>query len=381
MIKRNLSAVRWYCINLLRWAGQWRKRGPLRDKVVCFDVEHDVWHRYLHILILFFHFRGYTVYLKHHFRFIGSWAPSDLFRRSGIFRLYLGHGPEHRAAWLFTDRQVGRPHVLLDADYHHVPGEKENGVRLPMPMVDSQYIEGDGYHGSVVEVTTPRERSVFFFGNMDRAAYDRSENPEVFGCFSRTHLLDTLRNELGDRVHEPTGPGDMKTPTGKYIVLLGRHHRYIAPRDLLKTLSQYEFFLAPSGVVMPLCHNIVEAMCAGCIPILQHPHLLSPALQHGVNCLAFRDERELLDLMRSLPDMPEDVLLTMRRNVLDHYRQYLTPEAVITMLEREGSGLERLRINGELASTRILRRRLDAMGISGPLPLPRTGTHNPSDHA
>ena len=370
MIKPALSAARWYCINMLRWAGQWRKRGPLHDRGVCFDVERGGGHRYLHILVLFLHFRGYTVYFKHRFRFIGSWAPSDLFRRSGTFRLYAGKGPEHRATWLFTDRPVARPHVLLDADYHQVPGEAEDGVRLPMPMVDSQYIEADGDHGTMMEANARRERTVFFFGNMDRTAYGRPENTEVFGCFSRTHLLDTLRNGLGDLVHEPTGPEDMNAPDGKYIVLLGRHHRYIAPGDLLKTLSRYDFFLAASGVVMPLCHNLVEAMCAGCIPVLQHPHLMTPPLQHGVNCLVFRDEPELIDLMRRIPEMPEDDILAMRRNVLDHYRQYLAPEAVIAMLEREGKGLERLRINGESESTRILRKRLDAMGISGPLPFP-----------
>ena len=38
----------------------------------------------------------------------------------------------------------------------------------------------------------------------------------------------------------------------------------------LDALAKADFFLACPGVGMPLCHNLIEAIAAGAIPILQY---------------------------------------------------------------------------------------------------------------
>ena len=57
----------------------------------------------------------------------------------------------------------------------------------------------------------------------------------------------------------------------------------------LEALAKADFFLACPGVLMPLCHNVIESLVAGAIPILQYGSYLSPRLEDGINCLAFRD--------------------------------------------------------------------------------------------
>lgn len=369
VLRSFLSGTRWYVVNMLLWLRGHRKTavGPS----VHFDLHTNQWHRYLHIFILFLHLRGYTVHLRHRWRFIGSWASYDLFRRSPLFHLAFRRPKHAQNVWLFTDRPLAQPHVRIDTDYYPLPGGPNDGIRLPMPLVDTLYIQG-AYDRFPMDPAVDRQRGVFFFGNMDRRAYSRTELHDVFGCFHRTELLDMVRRHFPERIHEPVDLDGCVVRDGKDIVLSGRQNQYIAPAGLLPILARFDFFLAPSGVVMPLCHNVVEALCAGCIPILQYAHLMTPALEHGVNCLAFRTEEDLVTLLRSLPGMDPRAVQTMRRNALAYYHQHLTPEAVIGSLEREGMALTRLRMNGELISTQVLRAKLDKAGIKGPLPFAPT---------
>ncbi len=367
MLKPVLSSARWYVINMYHWLRQ--RRPATRGPVVLFDIRTNHWHRYLHIFILFLLLEGYDVRVRHRWRSIGSWASHDLFRRSARFRLFLGPRRPAKGSWLITDHDVPGPHVRLTADYYALPGTKEAGERLPMPLVDTQYIEGS-YDHRPPDARERRQRGVFFFGNMDSAAYARQEVPAVFGCFTRAHLLEFVEARFAARIHHPLTVGAIAVSEGRDIVLAGRQHQYVRPKELLGVLSRFDFFLAPSGVVMPLCHNLIEAMCAGCIPILQHPHLMEPPLRNGVDCLAFRTEEELATILTDFPKFDESTVVAMRMNVLAYYQQHLTPHAVIGRLEKAGSELQVLRMNAELESTRLLQEKLRTAGIKGALPLP-----------
>lgn len=367
-IRHLLSGLRWYAINILTFLRGGRTAVPAFAPVVCFDLQANHWHRHLHILMHFFEIKGYAVRIRHRYRFIASWASHDLFRFSSPFRMYWGQGAEKGARWLFTDRPVKRPHVLLDADYYPVPGEREQDPRIPMSLVDTFYVFRL-LDRIAVNPEEARRRGVFFFGNMDPLAYGRSEPAEVFNCLTRTDLINTVRRRFPDRVVTPREAKGIAVHGGRDIVLVDRKDHYITPDRLPGVLGEFDFFLAPSGVVMPLCHNLVEAIAAGCIPILQHPHLMVPHLEHGRNCFAFRDEAGLAAILERIPHMPEKEVRDMRANVLAYYRSHLAPEAVIGRLEQEGSDLRRVRLNGELYSTNILREKLARMG-SGGLPLP-----------
>lgn len=369
MIKRFLSSARWYLVNMGRWLQQRRSTGS--GPSVWVDVHENSWHRYLHIFILFLRVRGYQVHVRHRWGFIGCWASSELFRLSSHqFNLYFRETAITPGAWLITDRPTHRPHVLLDADYFPLPGETRPGLRVPMSLFYTIYVH-EVHDRFPVDALAPRQRAVFFFGNMDPHAYVRNEVQEVFGCFNRMYVLDLVRKELADHVHEPVGMDEIDAQGARYIVLTDRLRAHIDTRKLLSFLARFDFFLAPSGVVMPLCHNLVEALCAGCVPILQHPHLMEPPLRHGVDCLAFNTEAELVDLLKNIPTMDANIILQMRHNALAYYQRYLTPEAVVGAMENEGAKLERLLLNGEYASVNLLREKLRAHGIAGPLPRPQ----------
>lgn len=76
---------------------------------------------------------------------------------------------------------------------------------------------------------------------------------------------------------------------------------------------------------MPLCHNLIEALAAGAIPILQYPQYLGPALEDGVNCLTFNDEEELCSVINRALNMGEEELAVLRTNAVNYYSRYLQP--------------------------------------------------------
>lgn len=354
MILQWLSAMRWYVMNLSRWLRMGRG-SAIGQKTAHIDIERNLWHRYLHILILFLQMSGYRVELRHRWRFMASWASSDLFRMLKGLRL-VGRGPRASTDLVISDRKDIVGALVLDADYFDPLGTQPHGYRIPMPMADSAYLLG--VHEHAPEIDAPREHAIFFFGNMDRSAYARSEPRTLFGCMDRCRLLDLISNELPHRVHEPMDESSLAARGSRDIVLMDRSMHYIKPKDLPSVLARFDFFLAPSGVIMPLCHNLVEAMFAGCIPILQHPHLMDPPLIDGVNCLSFHDETSLVPALDRAKDLSASEVFAMRRAVRSYYDEHLAPARVVQRLEAQKQGY--VRLNAELASVRMLDRKIRA---------------------
>jgi glycosyltransferase involved in cell wall biosynthesis len=351
--KQTLSDLRWYLVNGMHWLRNRKHQDHAEGPLVLVDIRDNVWHRYLHILLLFLHSSGSVVHIRHRYRFIGSWASHDLFSRSAFFRIVFRPLAPDAYQLVLTDRPMDGPHVLLDPDYFDLPEAPREGMRLPMSMADTFYIQGL-HMRSDPDPEHPRERCLFFFGNMDRAAYDRPEPRIAFGCFTRTALFDLLKDGYKERIFEPSRLSEVALRGKRDIVLLGRQCEYIPPARLLQVLSRFDLFLAPSGVVMPLCHNVVEAMAAGCIPVLQYPHLMEPPLEHGINCLAYDNAEQLHTVLERFPDISATEVVAMRRHVLAYYKEHLAPEAVVEKLRTLAGKQARLRVNAEMLSTQLL---------------------------
>ncbi|WKZ66357.1 MAG: hypothetical protein QY325_00190 [Flavobacteriales bacterium] len=364
-----LSALRWYLVNTGWWMrnGGWRQQGG--HPIAFIDLRRNPWHRYLHILIIFLRMQGYAIRIRHRWGFLATWGSFDLFRRSGS-GLQLTLSDHAGAADLFLtddpDRTGGA--TVLDADYFGWPGRAMDGYAVPMPMADTVYLQGL-HKRALPDARLPREHAIFFFGNMDRGSYGRPEPSAVFGCLSRMAALDLLRSRVPERVRDCRDLDEAQVTDGRDILLLDRAKRYIAPADLPDVLRRFDFFLGLSGVVMPLCHNLTEAMFAGCIPILQHPHLLQPALRDGEECIAFADAEGLITALERARSLTEEERIRMRSAVLRYYAEHLAPEAVVSRLTAQRGG--RARLNGEQASTAILRARLQQAGITGAMPRPQ----------
>jgi hypothetical protein len=107
----------------------------------------------------------------------------------------------------------------------------------------------------------------------------------------------------------------------------------IEPQDWLGTLAMADFFLSPPGIVMPMCHNIIEAMAVGTSPITNYPEWLDPHLTHMENCIVFDERDDLIAQLKGVLEMPLEEIARLRSNVIDYYNTHMRPDTFIRRVE------------------------------------------------
>lgn len=177
------------------------------------------------------------------------------------------------------------------------------------------------------EVKAPRPARIFFGGNTEPGKYDKDVIGETYGMLSRREMLaEAIAAMTPEMIHRPKDAAEWLASAEFHpFVLCETQHCNIPRERWLEALSKADFFLACPGVGMPLCHNLIEALAAGAIPILQYAEYLPRPLQNGVNCLAFTDATGLPGIIRRVLAMSQDEIRAMRRNVRNYYDEFLAP--------------------------------------------------------
>ena len=173
----------------------------------------------------------------------------------------------------------------------------------------------------------PRPSRLFFAGNTEPGKYDKDVIRGLYGMLSRREMLKVANESIPSC--QIFRPGDteawLNSNEAHGFVFCETQHCKIPPQRWLEALAKADFFLACPGVGMPLCHNVIEAMAAGCVPILQYSEYLSPPLKHEINCLAFHDERSLELVLNSIFSMTEDHIQRLRAGVRAYHEENLAP--------------------------------------------------------
>ena len=98
-------------------------------------------------------------------------------------------------------------------------------------------------------------------------------------------------------------------------------------------LSRSCFNLSCPGVVMPLCHHLIEGIKVGSIPITNCEELLYPNLNKEVS-LQYSNLDHLIEKIDQALNMKEDEILFMRNKVLDFYKFNLSPEVFLEKFQK-----------------------------------------------
>ncbi len=98
-------------------------------------------------------------------------------------------------------------------------------------------------------------------------------------------------------------------------------------------ISKSDFFLALSGTDYPMCHNVIESMAVGTIPIMGYGEWFFPPLKHGENAIIYSDAEDLKAKVRDVLNINERAIQKMRNNVIDYYEKYLTSESFVSKVE------------------------------------------------
>ncbi len=177
------------------------------------------------------------------------------------------------------------------------------------------------------EPASSRPARLFFGGNTEDRKYDKDVIREVYGMLSRREMLATAMTTIApEKIFKPANAAEWLEPSEFHFFGLCETQHCKIPQDRwLEALTQADFFLACPGVGMPLCHNLIEAMAVGSIPILQYADYLSPPLQDQVNCLTFDDVQSLGAVLQQLFAMSDVEITTLRAHVRAYFAEHLAP--------------------------------------------------------
>jgi hypothetical protein len=103
--------------------------------------------------------------------------------------------------------------------------------------------------------------------------------------------------------------------------------------DWLNFLATSDFFIAPPGFRYPWCHNAIEAMSVGTIPILQYSNLFSPQLRHLENCLQYQSKEELENVVKLALTLGQEEISRLKQNVVHYFEDHLSPNAIVKRIK------------------------------------------------
>lgn len=224
-----------------------------------------------------------------------------------------------------TDASPAKAAKVVRVRYEHRLPAAEG--EIPFPVFVHPRIAIGGRLPYVYQTETKRPVRLFFGGNTEEGKYDKNVIGEVYRMLTRREMIAAAVEQAGAaRIHRPLDAKTwLESSEPADFVLCETQKCKIPPERWLDAMAKADFFLACPGVGMPLCHNLIESMATGTVPILQYPAYLSPALQDGVNCLAFHDEASLREVINRVLAMDESGILRLREGVKAYYDTYLAP--------------------------------------------------------
>lgn len=230
--------------------------------------------------------------------------------------------------FLITDRAAPAPSLatrIVRVSYEKRQCEKPGEIAFPVfvhPQITMRGVLPFAY-----QVEAKRPARLFFGGNTVAGKYDKNTLRDVYGMLTRREMLDVACAAMpAGNSHRPLNSSAWLASSDFHpFVLCETQHCRIPQERWLDALAKADFFLACPGVGMPLCHNLIEALAAGCVPILQYAAYLSPPLLDRVNCLAFHDAGSLRELIAAVLAMSQEEIRALRANVRAHYQEFLAP--------------------------------------------------------
>lgn len=330
-MKKAISCARWSVINFIHYAFGKNKniQKNANDKIVYLDLSQNHWHRYLAILLLFFKENGYTVFFRYRLLSWGSWSTSLFFIVKAPFRLIFKRPARYDI--FISDSPSKENSLLLSADYFSPP--QENSYHIPMCMVDTIY--SNHLHEPKYDKNKERKRRIriFFAGRINTHAYSNPLLSETFSIHSREELLQVIRKNFAQLAFTPSKEEEIFNDNEIEFALINRDVYNVPASKLRDLLADCDFFLALPGVVMPHCHNIIEAMSAGTIPVLQYAKWLNPPLENMKNCLTFDGIDDFQEVIRKASTMDQETIKLLRSEVFDYYNTHLRTDQVIRNIE------------------------------------------------
>lgn len=344
IIKKKLNSLRWFVLNFLYF-----KKVISSKNSIFFDLNENKFDRYLYIFALQLEKEGYNLVFRINYGFLSSWSTFYLAKKTKNSYLSI-KTPKNTLIKFYSSSRKAKKYggKVISIDYFN----DHEGYYIPMPLVDTFYIFN--LDKKFIYDNINRNILVFFAGNFHVQSYSRNELKDIFNVESRHNTFDYIKHNI-DQVYIPKNTVELSNglidPLN--IMIVDRKQTNIKATQLPQYLIRSNFFLALPGVVMPLCHNVIEAMFFGVIPILMHNNLFHPPLINKHNCLIYSSHEELKYILNELKNLSADKINSMRLNVLEYYKNHLSSSAVINNLLNTKSNT--VFLNAEYQSVKLVK--------------------------
>ncbi len=194
----------------------------------------------------------------------------------------------------------------------------EEPMIMPFPVHPLQEIYG--YIPRLPELReAKRNIRILFAGDIDKYKRVWIRHPEE--KLPRQIIVESIKDNLDqDKLQiiqdEDTFQQVMNGEFSNKFVIIDNDTQRIDGKLWLDTLAKCDFFFSPPGIVMPMCHNITEAMAIGSIPFTNYPEWMQPNLEHGVNCIAFDSQQDLMEKIDFVFGMDDASIQKMKKNAI-----------------------------------------------------------------
>jgi muconolactone delta-isomerase len=183
-------------------------------------------------------------------------------------------------------------------------------------------------------ITSERKIAALFCGNVNNvlsgnypqnSLYNRDDTKKLFNTYTRMETFLYIYNELpdlvyipesGDALVEKMNAGELKNK----IVLIDSKQTWMPYIQYMEIIRESDFFIYMPGWLQPFCHNHIESMISGCIPITQFNRFYLNIFNHQQDALLFEQLDELKQILQDIcsgkyhSQMPE-----MRQKLLTLY--------------------------------------------------------------
>ena len=256
------------------------------------------------------------------------------------------YGPEllsnPRVTWLVPDESSPSDSLVLtdDAskcrDSHAIEmligrDSISGAPTMPYPM---HHRTTESHRDSAWSELRESDRRGIFFAGRIKDSYKQNKITDEFGVIDRVRAVQAVQNRFGSRVL-PTLQARNNSQDSTPIVLLDSGKHSIDQSQWLPTLATFDFFLCCPGASQPMCHNAIEAMSVGTIPLIEYGDRFSPPLSDSINAVCFSGEEGLIEAIERIDQMSPEQINDLRSGVIDYFENHLRGDKFIANL-RDG---------------------------------------------
>ena len=285
----------------------------------------------------------YSLKDEYHFAYEKNQNTKKLFKRIGFINFFkhticnIDVKEKFPIKINMKSERVDPNEVLIDTNYFDFVYEKNNNKNndeLIMPYFMYPRIYNSFYKKINIIKKPNFNLRIYFSGSVVIDGYNSfkwDNDPEKFP--NRIKIINKILKEFKNEIFLINSKNDLKNNEFfKKKIIFCLHDKMIKKtsyklnfEDNFNLLSNSCFNLSCPGVVMPLCHHLIEGIKVGSIPITNCEKLLFPNLNDDIS-LPYSSLDQLSEKIYEALNMREDKILYMRSKVKEYYNENLSPE-------------------------------------------------------